>query len=99
MIVFVRTMVAMPGKTMELIAFAKEIAKVVKQANGVEVSVSTSIGGAAGAVAWTSMAESLAELEKGTATLMANAEYQSMLKKAEGLVVPGSTHDQLWRRL
>jgi glycerate-2-kinase len=75
------------------------MAKVVKEANGAEVSVSTFIGGAAGAVAWTSTAESLAELEKGTATLMASAEYHSMLKKAEGLIVPGTTHDQLWRHI
>jgi hypothetical protein len=99
MIVFVRTTVAMPGKFTELVAFAKEIAKFIKQASGADVSVSTSIGGSATAVAWTSMAESLAEWEKGGATLMANPEYHALLKKAEGLIVPGSTQDQLWRHI
>jgi hypothetical protein len=47
-----------------------------------------------GAVAWTSMYESLAQMEEKTAKLMADAGYGAMLKKAEGLVVPGSAHDQ-----
>ena len=99
MIVFVRTAVPLPGKSMDLMAFAKDVAKVVKQANGVDVSVSSSIGGALGAVAWTSMYESLAQLEEKTAKLMADASYGTMVKKAEGLVVPGSAHDQLWRHI
>jgi len=99
MIVFVRTAVPLPGKSLDLIAFAKEVAKVVKQANGVEMSVSSSIGGSLGAVAWTSMYESLAQLEEKTAKLMADPGYGAMIKKAESLVVPGSAHDQIWRHI
>jgi hypothetical protein len=99
MIVFVRTAVPLPGKAMDLLAFAKEAAQVVKQANGSDVSVSISIGGDAGAVAWTSMYESLAQYEEKSAKLMADAGYHALLKKGEGLLVPGSVKDQLWRHL
>src|SRR5476649_2216395 len=97
MIVFIRTVVAAPGKSADLMAFAKEIVQVIKQANGVDVSISTAIGGALGAIAWTSMYESLAQMEESGAKLMADPGYLAMLRKVEGLVVPGSGHDQLWR--
>jgi hypothetical protein len=78
-------------------AFAKEIVQVIKQAHGVGVSISTAIGGTLGAIAWTSMYESLAQMEVSGAKLMADPSYVAMLRKVEGLVVPGSGHDQLWR--
>jgi hypothetical protein len=97
MITFVRTATALPGKTSDLMAFAKESVKVIKQAIGVDVSVNTAIGGAVGTVGWVSVYENLAQLEEKSAKLMADAEYGALLKRAEGVVLPGSTQDRLWR--
>jgi len=89
----------MPGKIFDLLAFAKEAASAIKSANGTVVSVSTSIGGVVGEVAWTSTYESLAQMEERTAKMMADAGYTALLKRADGLVVPGATRDQIWRTI
>ena len=99
MITFVRTTVAMPGKLFELLAVAKEIAGLVKRVTGKDLAVSAAVGGVVGEIAWIAHYDSLAQLDEGNAKIMADAEVRSMVKKLEGLVVPGTTRDHLWRHL
>ncbi|MGD0565224.1 MAG: hypothetical protein ABSA66_19315 [Roseiarcus sp.] len=99
MITFVRTAAPLPGKFFELLAFAKEISALIKRLTGKDVSVSAAVGGPAGELAWTLQYDNLAQLEETTGKLLADPEYRATFKKLEGLVVPGSTRDQIWRRL
>ena len=87
----------MPGKTFECMSLAKEFVGIVKHVTGRDLTVASSIGGSAAAVAFITTYDSLAEMEELLPKLMASAEYQTALKKAEHIVVPGSTHDQIWR--
>jgi hypothetical protein len=97
LITFIRTTVAKPGKHPELLAFAKEIASVVKRASGTEVSVGNSICGTPGEIVWTSHNDSLSQLEERATKMSASTEYATMLKKGEGLIVAGTTRDHIWR--
>jgi len=42
---------------------------------------------------------SLADFEEKMAKLLGSAEWQAMVKKFEGLVVPGSTRDHFLRQI
>jgi hypothetical protein len=99
MITFVRTATALPGKAIELLAFAREIAAVVKNASGAQLTVGATVGGANGEVAWIANYENLAHLEEAFVKLMASAEYRDAIKKVEHLAVPGSSRDQIWRHI
>ena len=97
MITFVRSAVALPGKMFEVLAFAKEMAAVVKRANGTDLSVGSSVGGVVGEIVWISTYDSLAQMEERVAKMTADPGYVAALKKAEGLLVPGATRDHIWR--
>jgi hypothetical protein len=97
MITFVRTAVAAPGKTFDLLAYAKEIAATVKAATGKDLTTAITVGGNANQVSWTTQYETLAELEATMGKLIAAAPYHEQLKKSEGIVVANSVHDQIWR--
>lgn len=99
MITYIRTSVALSGKSLELLAFAKEMADIVGRVTGTKPTVSTRFGHNANEVAWISHPESLAQLEESGAKLIADPEYRTALKKAEHLVVPGMTHDHVWRHV
>jgi hypothetical protein len=99
MITFVRTAVAQSGKSLELVAFAKEISEVINRVIGEKPAVATRFGGNASEVAWISEAENFDQLATQNTKLLADADYRAMLKKAEHLVVSGMTHDQIWRHI
>ncbi len=99
MITFVRTATAVPGKAIELIAFAYKIAGVVTSVTGVKVTVGVTVGGANGEVAWIANYDNLAHFEEALGKLMGAAEYREALKKVEHLAVPGSSRDQIWRHI
>jgi hypothetical protein len=96
MITFVRTNIALPGKVLELLAVAKEIAAVVKGLTGMDLAVCSAFGGNPTEVAWLSQGDSVAQLEANYVKVMADAGYRNALKKLENLVVPGSARDQIW---
>jgi hypothetical protein len=98
-ITFIRTAVAVSGKSLELMAFAKEITEVIKRVTGRGPVVAASYGGNANEIAWISQADSLAQMEELGAKLMADPDYRAMLKKSEHLVVSGMTKDHIWRHI
>jgi len=99
MITWIRTATALPGKTGEAVAFAKEIAGPVKRVVGRDVTVSTAFGGPLAAIAWIAHYDNAGQVEEANAKLAADREYQTILAKAHGLFVPGSGHDQMWRQV
>jgi hypothetical protein len=99
MITFIRTAVGMPGKALEMAAFAKDMAAIINRVTGGNTTACVSFGGNANAVAWISHADSFTQMEETAAKLTADPEYRAALKKAEHLAVPGMTQDQFWRHI
>ena len=99
MITLVRSAQTLPGKFAEAVAFGKEIGAIVKRVTGKELAFCAAFGGAINGVAWISQFDFAAQLEDLTAKLMADREYGTALTKAAQLFVPGTGHDQMWRRL
>jgi len=89
----------MPGKIFELLAVLKEAAAVVKSVTGVEVTIFSSMGARVGEYVSVSNYSSLADFEEKMTKLLDSAEWQAMVKKFEGLNVPGSTHDHFLRQV
>ena len=99
MITHIRTAVALSGKSLEFVAFAKEMAEIINRVTGIKPVVAASFGGNANELAWISQADSLAQMEETFAKLTADADYRAGLKKAEHLAVPGMTRDHVWRHV
>jgi hypothetical protein len=97
MITFIRTVQAMPGKVFDAIAWGKEGAAVFKRVTGRELSVSLAFGGNVTELAFISHYDNAAQIEETFAKLLADREYVSFVKKAEGLTIPGTGHDHLWK--
>jgi hypothetical protein len=94
-----RTVVPMPGKSFELLTLSKETAAVVNAVAGVEVTVFGRLGAQVGEVVSVSNYSSLANFEEKSAKILASAQYQAVVKKFEGVILPGSAHDRLLRQL
>jgi hypothetical protein len=99
MIRLARFHVAMPGKSAALLSLLKEVAAVIKSAAGVEVLVFASLGSHVGESMSVSNYNSLADFEEKATKILASADYQALVKKLDGLVVPGSSHDHLLRQV
>ena len=97
MITFIRSVVAMPGKTFEALAVGHEMATIAKRATGTELKIAMPIGGNANEIGFISYSEDLAQAEERLGKLMADAEYRSAVRKWESVIVPGSARDQIWR--
>ncbi len=99
MIRLARISLAMPGKTFEVMTALKEAASVIKSVTGVEVTIFSSMGAQVGEYVSVSNYSSLADFEEKMAKLLGSAEWQAMVKKFEGLMVPGSTRDHFLRQI
>jgi hypothetical protein len=99
MIRLARISTAMPGKVFELQAVLKETAAIIKTVSGVEIMIFASMGSHVGEVAAVSNYSSLADFEEKATKILASPEYQAVVKKLEGLVVPGSAHDHFLRQI
>lgn len=99
MIRLARIVVAIPGKTFEVLAALKEAAAAVKTAAGVDMLVFGSMGAQVGEFISVSTYESLADFEAKMAKILANSQYQAAIKKFEGLLVPGASRDHLLREM
>ena len=89
----------MPGKVFELQAVLKEVAAIIKTVSGVEVMIFAGMGAQVGQVVSVSNYGGLADFEEKAAKILGSAEYQAVVKKFEGLVVPGSSHDHFLRQI
>ena len=77
MITYVRTAVAQSGKSLELLAFAKEMAEIIGRVTGEKPSVATRFGHNANEVAWIMQADGVAQLEESFGKLAADADSYS----------------------
>jgi DNA-binding transcriptional regulator LsrR (DeoR family) len=99
MITLVRTATALPGKIGEAVVWGKEVAAIVERVTGMKGMISTTFGGQLGGIAWTAQYDNAAQVEEAVSKLNADRDYLTALAKAQNLFVPGSGHDQMWRRL
>ena len=86
------------GFAPDAIAWAHEIAALVKKKTGVNVEVATRLGGAQDII-WLSRYDSLAAMEAAQAKLPGDADYLASLKKAteKGFLIAGATESAIWR--
>jgi hypothetical protein len=96
MITFIRATTAAPGKIGNLLEFAHKVAGTIGRVTGEKPAVAMSFGGQTNQVAWITTAPNLGAMEQTFGKLMASSEYRDALKEVEHLIVPGSTHDQIW---
>jgi hypothetical protein len=99
MVTAIRSLVVQPGRTFEYMTVAKELAAVMKHASGHEPNVAMSFGGNPLAFAYIGTYASIAELEEARVKLLADTAYRTAITKTDHLVVPGSSHDQIWRHI
>ena len=97
MITVIRTATAFPGMTGEAIAWAKEIAVLVKRVTGKEQFVCTSFGGMLADIAWIGQYDSVGQYDEMRTKVVDDREYRTALKKARDLFTPDSGRDQIWK--
>jgi NIPSNAP len=97
MITLLRTSIFMPGKVAEARAWSAEAAERVAHITGNKVRVGAPVGGNVNGVVFISQYDSLAAFEEQTAKIAGSVDFTNFLKRAEGLFVPGSLTDQLYR--
>jgi hypothetical protein len=96
MITFVRTRSIAPGKMAEAMAYAQQVAKLVKDKHGVQLRLSVPVGGNPDRIAFVSSHASLGEVEAIGVALLADTEYMRLLAVNAQTFLPGATHDELW---
>lgn len=99
MIAFVRTAGIAPGKTGEMMAFAKEIAAYNTKLLGVEVTVLTPIGGNPQRVAWSVRYKDLGALQVAYGKMNADKGYWELVNQHVGCFAPGSLNDVIWQEV
>jgi hypothetical protein len=99
MITFVRTASIAPGKVVEAITFAHEIAKLVEKITDLKIGVSMPVGGNPFRIAWVASEPDLASVEANMSKLLSNAEYMKLAESSASYFLPGSAHDEMWRSL
>ena len=97
MITVIRTATAFPGMTGEAIAWAKEVAALVKHVTGKEQFVCSSFGGMLAEIAWIGQYDSVGQYDEMRTKVLGDSEYRAALKKARALFTPGSDRDQIWK--
>ena len=97
MITVIRTSTAFPGLAGEAVAWAKEIATIIKRITGKEQLVGTAFAGLLSDVAWIAHYDSVAQYDEMRTKVLADDKYIDALKKSRNLFVPGSGRDQIWK--
>ena len=93
---FHRTVVFMPGKTPEGVAWAKEIVAHLNGVHGGKFRLLQQYAGNPLTIVWSGEFKSLAEGEAFTNKLIADPAYHKIVAKGAALVVPNSTRDNVW---
>jgi hypothetical protein len=88
-----------PGQLRSAIAFAKEVAGLIKAKTGAEVSVSLPVAGNPNRVAWTARFENLGDHESTMDRLRNDAPYGELVAKGSMNFIPGTVFDELWRAI
>jgi hypothetical protein len=85
MITVIRTATAFPGMSGEAIAWAKEVATLVKRVTVKEQFVCTSFGGMLADIAWIGQYDSVGQHDEMRTKVVSEGEYRTALKKARDL--------------
>jgi hypothetical protein len=99
MITFIRSAVIAPGKTSEALAFAHQITKLIADKFGITIDLVIPVGGNPSRIGWLAHYESLAQWESLSAKLLADKDYLAAIATTGGILVPGSLHDEIWRKI
>jgi hypothetical protein len=97
MITVIRTVTAFPGMTGEAVAWAKEMAAMVKRITGKEQTIATSFAGMLADIAWIGYYDSVGQYDEFRTKVINDHQYIDALKKARQMFVPGSDRDQIWK--
>jgi hypothetical protein len=97
MITVVRTASALPGETGDAVAWAKEVAKLVKRVTGKEQVVATAFAGLLSDIAWIAEYDNITQFDELRTKVLSDEQYIEALKKARNLFVPGSLRDHVWK--
>ena len=97
MITFHRSVCTLPGRFPDVLAIAKEICALAKDVTGVEISLSTRVGGPVGYLRLSATYKDLAAFESAWAKLSASPMYWELVNKGAALVVPDTGRDEIWR--
>src|ERR1700758_2905320 len=77
MITVIRTATAFPGMTGEAIAWAQEVAALVKRVTGKEQFVCTSFGGMLAEIAWIGQYDSVGQYDEMRTKVLSDGEYRT----------------------
>jgi hypothetical protein len=99
MITFIRSAVVAPGKVNEALAFAHQVAKLITEKHGVAIELNVPVGGNPSRIAWLAHYENLAQYETVSAKLLTDKDYLGAIATTGGVFVPGSLHDEIWRKI
>jgi hypothetical protein len=80
-------------------AFANEISKQFTATTGIDVKIAVPVGGNAARIGWIVNYENLAQYEAAGQKLLGDEKYLEIIKKAAGILVPNTLHDEIWRTL
>jgi hypothetical protein len=99
MITLIRSVVVMPGKAGEALAFAHQIAKLVTDKVGTAIKINVPVGGNPSRIAWLAHYDNLTQYETMSAQLLADKDYLAAVASSAAIFVPGTMHDELWRKI
>jgi hypothetical protein len=99
MILVQRSVGVAPGKLSAAMAFANKIATQVKATTGVDVKIAVPVGDHAARLAWVARYDNLTHYEKSARKLLEDQSYMELIKKAAGIYVANTLHDEIWRTL
>ena len=99
MILVQRSVSVAPGMLSAAMAFANEIIAQVKTTTGIDLKIAVPVGGNASRIAWIANYENLAQYEAVGQKLLGDQKYVELIKKAAGILVPNTLHDEIWRTL
>jgi hypothetical protein len=99
MIYITRTATIAPGKTGDALAFAHNIAKLLKDKHNMALEVMMPVGGNPNRIGWLGRYENLAQWEALVAKLLTDADYMEAVAKAKDTFLPGTVNDDIWRTI
>lgn len=99
MITLNRTASIVPGQVGSAIAFARDVAALIKTKTGVEVAVALPVAGNPNRVGWSARFESLGDFGQTMDRLRADAQYAELVAKGSTNFIPGSVFDEIWRSI
>lgn len=96
MMMHIRTASIAPGKVPEALDFARQAIALIRERTGVEVRVTTALGGDQSRLALFAQFDALGAYETQMARLADDPRWQTLLSANAGTFLPGSAHDRIW---